>query len=153
MWRIRCFYKKCCGFFYYRLNRRTFSVETCFLGIPRIHRKEHLFCGKGLKVNTNVFINADGGVVIGNEVTLSHGVTILAASYNIKQWCKKKRVHENRGIRIGNHVWIGANAMILDGVTICDNVIIGAGAVVNKNIMDTWSVYAGNPARKIKDLR
>ena len=49
---------------------------------------------------------------------------------------------------IGNNVSIGSNASILP-VTICDNVVIGAGAVVTKNI-DTPGVYAGNPAKKIK---
>jgi acetyltransferase-like isoleucine patch superfamily enzyme len=49
---------------------------------------------------------------------------------------------------IGNHVSIGSNATILP-ITICENVVIGAGAVVTKNIVEP-GVYAGNPARKIR---
>jgi hypothetical protein len=56
------------------------------------------------------------------------------------------------GITIGDDVWIGSNAVILDGVTVGAHSIIGAGAVVTKNV-DEWSVVAGNPARKLRDRR
>jgi acetyltransferase-like isoleucine patch superfamily enzyme len=52
--------------------------------------------------------------------------------------------------KIGNNVSIGSNATILP-VNICDNVVIGAGAVITKNITQP-GVYAGNPAKKLKDL-
>jgi acetyltransferase-like isoleucine patch superfamily enzyme len=51
---------------------------------------------------------------------------------------------------IGNHVSIGSNATILP-VSICDHVVIGAGAVVTKDITEK-GVYAGNPARKMKEV-
>ncbi len=53
-----------------------------------------------------------------------------------------------KSTRIGNHVSIGSNATILP-VNICDNVVVGAGAVVTKNITES-GVYAGNPAKKLK---
>lgn len=106
-------------------------------------------CGEGLKVNGNVFINADGGVKIGDRVTLSYGATILAASYDKDLFSQGKRDHKNKGIEIGNDVWVGANATILDGVHICDHVIIGAGAVVTKDISTPYSVYVGVPAKRI----
>ena len=86
---------------------------------------------------------------IGRRVTLSYGVTILAASYDKNSYWKGKRVHRNKGIEIGNDVWIGANATILDGVHICDHVIIGAGAVVAADISTPYSVYAGVPAKRV----
>ncbi|MBK7855417.1 MAG: hypothetical protein IPJ79_11415 [Bacteroidetes bacterium] len=55
-----------------------------------------------------------------------------------------------KNTKIGNHVSIGTNATILP-VTICDNVVIGAGSVVTKSITQP-GIYAGNPAKKIKDL-
>ncbi len=54
-------------------------------------------------------------------------------------------------IKIGNGCWVGANAIILPGVTIGDGVVIGAGSVVTKNC-DSDCLYAGIPARKIKSL-
>jgi len=58
----------------------------------------------------------------------------------------------NRGIKIGDDVWIGARAIILSGVSIGSGVIIGAGAVVTKDIPD-WAVAVGNPARVIRYRR
>ena len=54
-------------------------------------------------------------------------------------------------IRIGNDVWLGANVTILPGVTIGDNVIVGAGAVVTKDIPDN-SLAVGVPARVVKEI-
>ena len=56
------------------------------------------------------------------------------------------------GIVIGNNVWIGGNATILDGVTIGNNCVIGAGSVVTKNIPDN-SIAVGNQCRVIKELK
>lgn len=130
-------------------HQKQFPRETVFFGIPQLIRPDRLACGEGLKVNDHVFINADGGVKIGKDVTLSYGVTILAAAYDKEQFFQGKRIHKNRGIIIGNNVWIGANATIIDGTYICDHVIIGAGAVVTKDIREPYSVYAGIPAKKI----
>lgn len=138
------------GQVYKLFHRRQFSRQTTFYGIPRINHPDGLVCGEDLKVNGNVFINADGGVRIGNGVTLSYGVTILAASYDRDQFFRGKRIHKNKGIEIGNYVWIGANAIILDGVRICDHVIVGAGAVVTKDISTPYSIYAGVPAKRIR---
>lgn len=54
-------------------------------------------------------------------------------------------------VKIGNDVFIGAGSIIMPGVTIGNNVIVGAGSVVTKSL-DANGVYAGNPARKIKDF-
>lgn len=53
------------------------------------------------------------------------------------------------GIKIGNNVWIGANSVILDGVTIEDGAIIAAGAIVTRNV-EKYTIVGGNPAKKIK---
>ena len=53
---------------------------------------------------------------------------------------------------IGDHVWVGAGAMILGNVTISGHhVVIGAGSVVTKDITESYVMYAGNPARKVKE--
>ena len=54
-------------------------------------------------------------------------------------------------MKICNNCWIGAGAIILNGVTIGDGAIVGAGAVVTKDV-EPYTVVAGNPARKIKDV-
>ena len=57
-----------------------------------------------------------------------------------------------QNVQIGNNVWLGANVIILPGTIIEDNCIIAAGSVVNK-LIESNSVYAGAPAKKIKDLK
>ena len=61
----------------------------------------------------------------------------------------KRQGNTEKGIIIGNDVWIGAGVCIVDGVTIGDGSIIGAGSIVTKNIPE-MSIYAGNPAKKIR---
>ena len=65
----------------------------------------------------------------------------------------KRRAHSAiaKPIRIGNDVWIGGNVTILPGLTIGNNVVIAAGAVVTKDVQDN-SLVAGVPAKKVRDL-
>jgi acetyltransferase-like isoleucine patch superfamily enzyme len=55
----------------------------------------------------------------------------------------------NRGINIGNDVWIGANVIVLGGVNIHDGAVVGAGSIVTKDVLP-YSIVAGNPAKLIK---
>lgn len=108
---------------------------------------------RGLRVGSNTAIHGgchiDGGwpwlISIGDHVTISTNVTILAhdASPNIVgQATKLGRV------RIGNHVFIGTGTVILCGVTLGDNVVVGAGSVVAGDLPGN-AVYAGVPARRL----
>ena len=90
---------------------------------------------------------------IGNNVQLTEGVKILAHDYSYSVLVNKYNeiYRPQRRTIIGNNVFIRMNTIILMGTTIGDNVIIGAGSVVTGNI-ESNSVYAGNPARKICSL-
>lgn len=90
---------------------------------------------------------------IGNNVIVTKGVTILTHGYD---WAVIKHVYNkvigsSRRVIIGNNVFIGVNSVILPGVTIQDNVIIGSGSIVS-GLVESNSVYAGNPAKKIMTL-
>ena len=92
-------------------------------------------------------------IEIGNDVQITRGVTILTHDYS---WSVLKHVHgEVLGsagkVRIGNNVFIGMQTTILKGVTIGDNVIIGANSLVSHDIPSNC-VAAGNPAKFIMDL-
>jgi acetyltransferase-like isoleucine patch superfamily enzyme len=86
-------------------------------------------------------------VNIGDNCFIGHGVMFIN---DLFQNGGPARGDKNlwKATKIGNHVSIGSNATILP-VEICDNVVIGAGAVVTKNITQS-GVYAGNPAKLIK---
>jgi maltose O-acetyltransferase len=84
-------------------------------------------------------------ITIGDDVTFGPDVMILAHDTSTKSYLKYTKV---QNVIIGNNVFIGARAIILPGVTIQDNVIVGAGSVVSKDVKKN-TVVAGNPAKFI----
>ncbi|MCZ8354961.1 MAG: acyltransferase [Cyclobacteriaceae bacterium] len=117
--------------------------SDCFIG-PFVEIQKDVTIGSQTKIQSHAFICEL--VTIGNNCFIGHGVMFIndlfseggPANGDKTKWEKTN---------IGNHVSIGSNATILP-VTICDNVVIGAGAVVTKNILLPGK-YAGNPAKKI----
>lgn len=93
---------------------------------------------------------------IGNRCTISRGVTILTASLETVDYienCKKSvRNHAEQKVVIGDGVWLAANVIVCPGVSIAEESIVAAGAVVCKDLLDPGCLYAGNPAKKIKRL-
>ena len=94
-----------------------------------------------------------GPVCIGNNVNLAQGITVTALNHNFED--TSRRIDEQgistKPVVIGDDVWIGANAVILPGVTIGRHVVVAAGAVVTKDVPD-YSLVAGIPAKVIKQL-
>jgi len=105
--------------------------------------------GKNLNINRGGHIYGRGGVKIGDYVLIGPNVIIASSQhrYDIKGTPIMFQGHIKEEVVIGNDVWIGANAVILPGVTIGDGTIIGAGAVVTSDI-DPYSIVGGVPARK-----
>ena len=95
-----------------------------------------------------------GPVCIGSNVNLAQGITVTALNHNFED--TTKRIDEQgistKPVVIGDDVWIGANAVILPGVTIGQHVVVAAGAVVTKDVPDNC-VVGGVPAKEIKKLR
>jgi len=120
--------------------------SNTFVG-PFTEIQKDAVIGENCKIQSHTFICEL--VTIGNYCFIGHGVMFIndlfsnggPAGGDKSLWKQTK---------IGNHVSIGSNASILP-VEICDHVVIGAGAVVTKNIIEP-GVYAGNPAKKIKSL-
>ena len=94
-----------------------------------------------------------GPVTIGNHVNLAQGITVTALNHNFID--TTLRIDEQgistNPVVIGDDVWIGANAVILPGVTIGRHVVVAAGAVVTKDVRDNC-VVGGVPAKVLKDL-
>ena len=76
---------------------------------------------------------------------------MLAVSHDVDPLSRLEKHNYVNDITIGKNVWLGGGVIILAGVDIGDNAVIGAGSVVTKNV-DKKSLYAGNPARKIRDI-
>lgn len=113
--------------------------------------------GKGLNVGNNTgfghytFINAQGGVEIGDDVIMGPNVSILAENHKFDSLDEPIRLQgvSRKGIVIESNVWIGANVTILDGVRIHTGSVIGAGSVVTKSIPPN-SLAVGTPCKVIK---
>lgn len=94
-----------------------------------------------------------GPVSIGNNVNLAQGITVTALNHNFED--VTRRIDEQgistKSVVIGDDVWIGANAVILPGVTIGRHVVVAAGAMVTKDVPD-YCVVAGVPAKVVKEL-
>lgn len=119
--------------------------ENSFIG-PFVEIQKNVKIGSETKIQSHSFICEL--VTIGNRCFIGHGVMFIndlfsnggPAGGDSSKW---------KGTHIGNHVSIGSNATILP-VRIVDCVVIGAGSVVTKDILEP-GVYAGNPAKKLKD--
>ena len=95
-----------------------------------------------------------GPVSIGNHVNLAQGITVTALNHNFSD--PDKRIDEQgistAAVHIGDDVWIGANAVVLPGVTIGSHSVVAAGAVVTKDV-PPYTLVGGVPARIIKSLK
>ena len=126
-------------------------------------------CGKGVNIEHGAFFASGAGItlgdhagigldcrvagplVIGDDVMMAPRVTIVTQNHEVSDLSKPMRLQTapKKQVVIGNDVWIGTNAVIMPGITVGDHVIIGAGAVVTKDVPD-YAVVGGIPARIIK---
>ncbi len=111
--------------------------------------------GKNITIGNDVFINADckfqdqGGITIDDGALIGHSVVLATLNHDMDPE-KRQQLHP-APIHIGKRVWIGANATVTAGVTIGDNSVVAAGAVVTKDVPANV-VVAGVPARIIKEI-
>lgn len=111
--------------------------------------------GKNITIGKDVFINSgchfqdQGGIVIGDGSLIGHNVVLATINHDLDP--KNNRKNHYAPITIGNHVWIGANVTVLAGVTIGDWAVVGAGAVVTRDV-PPGNVVGGVPARVIKTI-
>jgi acetyltransferase-like isoleucine patch superfamily enzyme len=106
--------------------------------------------GERVGLSTNCVLYGDGGISVGADSGIGPNTIIIANSHNRDDLATPFHVQgvSALGITIGRDVWIGGNCSILDGVTIGDQAIVGAGAVVTKDV-PSRAIVVGVPARQI----
>lgn len=110
-------------------------------------------CGKNIHIGKHVFFNAgccfqdQGGIFIGEGALIGHQVVLATLNHHLAP--EERQSMNPAPIRIGANVWIGAHATVLGGVTIGDNAVVAAGAVVTKDVTAN-GVVAGVPAKIVK---
>ncbi len=115
----------------------------------RFRSMENLVVGDNVEIGFDNFIQALGGVTLGDNVMLAPGVKIWSVNHNYRDGNTLIRDQEQTmsPVRIGNDVWISSNAFISPGVHLPDGVVVAAGAVVGVKKYPPYSIIAGNPAR------
>ena len=118
----------------------------CFIG-PFTEIQQGVTVGNNTRIQSHTFICEL--VTIGNDCFIGHGVMFINDVLSTGQPAGGNKAAWKKTC-VGNHVSLGSNATILP-VTICDHVVIGAGAVVTKDITEA-GIYAGNPARLLRRI-
>ena len=118
--------------------------EGCFIG-PFVEIQRGVSIGARTKVQSHAFICEL--VEVGEDCFVGHGVMFINDTFS-KGGPARGDKSLWRSTKIGNRVSLGSNATLLP-VTVCDDVVIGAGAVVTRDITEP-GIYAGNPARKLR---
>lgn len=127
-----------------------FHFKTEIRGIHRLK------VGAGTIIGDNALMLAQYGLTVGENVNISSNVSIYCGSHNHQDPFFRAPALDSSPVVIGDRVYIGARAMILNGVTIGVGTVLCAGCVVTKDV-EPYAVVAGIPARKIgerpRDLR
>lgn len=111
----------------------------------------HIEVGKNFFANYNCTILDVAKVKIGDYCQMAPNVSIYTAGHPVYPDTRNSMYEYGKEITIGDNVWIGGNTVICPGVHIGNNVVIGAGSVVTKDIPD-WSIAAGNPCRVLRTI-
>ena len=126
--------------------------ENCWIEPPlRANWGSHTHLGNNVYANFNLTLVDDTHVYIGDHVMIGPNVTISAAGHPIDPDLRRETMQFNFPVRIEQNVWIGAGAILLPGVTIGENSVIGAGSVVTRDIPANV-VAMGVPCRVVREI-
>ena len=138
-----------------KFMREVFAAcgENCYIELP-FHANwggHHVHFGSGIYVNSNATFVDDGHIYVGDKVMFGPNVTIATANHPIDAELRGRGLQYNKDVWIGENAWIGACVVIVPGVHIGKNTVIGAGSVVTKDIPDNV-VAVGNPCRVLREV-
>ena len=127
--------------------------NNCYIELPfRANWGGHnVHFGNDVYANYNLTIVDDGHVYVGNKVMFGPNVVIATANHPIEPSLRDKALQYNKDVYIGDNVWIGAGVIIVPGIRIGKNSVIGAGSVVTKDIPDNV-VAVGNPCKILRKI-
>ncbi|MHA0856776.1 sugar O-acetyltransferase [Paenibacillus sp. CMAA1364] len=112
---------------------------------------QHVHFGKNVYANFNLTLVDDTHIYVGDYTMFGPNVTVATAGHPILPELREDVTQFNIPVHIGRNVWIGAGVVILPGITIGDNSVIGAGSIVTRDI-PTNVVAVGNPCRVLREI-
>lgn len=127
--------------------------EGCYIEPPFYANwgGRHVHFGNHVYANFCLSLVDDSHIYVGDHVMFAPKVTVAAGTHPIHPGLRSRQAQYNMPVHIGNNVWIGANSVILPGVTIGDNSVIGAGSVVTKDIPANV-VAVGTPCKVMREI-
>ena len=139
--------------FYYKIGMRFPYSKVRVRSMRKLGYKvgEQVYFPADLVISQNL-VDDRAQLEIGNRLSIGPRVTILPMEHANASRVRAVINVRMEGVKIKDDVWIGAGVIILSGVTIGECSVIGAGAVVTKDV-EPYTVVAGVPARKIKDIK
>lgn len=122
--------------------------------IPPIYSNwglRNVHVGKNVVFNFGTCIVDDAPVYIGDDCLIGPGCHLVTAMHPVSPRLRRHKLQYNKPIHLGNNVWLGAGAIIMPGVTIGDNSIVGSGAVVTHDVKPD-TIVVGNPAHVLRKI-
>lgn len=123
-------------------------VESPYFGNWGGH---HVHLGKSVYINAGLKLVDDTHIYIGDYTMLGPNVVLATAGHPIDPQLREKALQYNLPVRIGRNCWLGAGVIVMPGITIGDNSVIGAGSVVTRDIPANV-VAVGNPCRVLRPI-
>ena len=127
--------------------------EGCWIE-PPFHANwggHHVHFGRMVYANYGLTMVDDTHIYVGDCTMFGPNVVVATAGHPILPELREQQYQYNMPVRIGRNCWIGAGAIILPGITIGDNVVVGAGSVVTRDLPDSV-VAVGNPCRVLREV-
>lgn len=127
--------------------------EDCYIETP-FHANfggKHVHFGKNIYANFNLTLVDDTHIYVGDYTQFGPNVVLATAGHPICPELREQLYQYNAPIRVGRNCWLGANVVVVPGVTIGDNVVVGAGSVVTRDLPDNV-VAVGNPCRILREV-
>lgn len=128
---------------------------TIFMGMPVITGPRDLYSrlviGRACWFNSGVVLDLGAPVTIGDRVAMGHNVMLLTTSHRLGSGARRAAVVYTRPIVIGDGAWLGSRSIILPGITVGAGGVVGAGAVVTRDVAPN-TLVGGVPARLIREL-
>lgn len=143
------------------LEKRTQMLKEMFAEIgkdcyiePPLHSNwggKHTHFGDGVYANFNLTLVDDTHIYVGDKTMLGPNVVLASAAHPILPELREVQYQYNLPVRIGKNCWLGAGVIVLPGVSIGDNTVVGAGSVVTKDLPANV-VAVGNPCRVLREI-
>lgn len=127
--------------------------DGCYIELPFRANwgGHHVHFGNNVYANSNLTLVDDGNIFVGDCVMFGPNVTIATANHPIEPSLRKRALQYNKDVYIGDNVWLGAGVIVVPGVHIGADSVIGAGSVVTKDIPE-GVVAVGNPCRVLRTI-